>query len=462
MWNPDPRLDYNGKYPAFELGMARQTLIASLRSSHSETLERLKPRIGIPSHYGPPVPLLPPISPPVAPPASPPTSRHTDSNTFFSSEDDVILKKRRLSKKGSVTTSTVVRTDPAESTDAEEPPIDPFAIVKDDSNESRDSNKSEDCDVIEMPQPSKEVIDLTDDDAQPSPTADQQEDAQDASDVATKFALGDDFKEIVTQEFVDIYKCDFCTFKTDDLDHTDIDTHLQNTKHYSASRYKAWKRENQSAAEIAYVDRKLEVKKMQNKYEALVVLCPECSDVFEDIFMCGQHHKLVHGSERGKFCVCPVVHRSTITVHNKPLCQMCRVRFNSHKDLHSHWKSQPQHHPVTRPVPENALSLFICPYCEMTFVENFYGCKTHIMNHKMQKISDQAISAMKIRYVQKSQRCEEVPLTKEEVQGTKSALTDSIETLKRMKNHFSTMGSSGLKRKMIQHEIKQMRSHVAS
>ena len=53
-WPPNPRLppDYNGPYPIWELQKARQVLINSLTSPQGEILERIKPKIGIPSRYG--------------------------------------------------------------------------------------------------------------------------------------------------------------------------------------------------------------------------------------------------------------------------------------------------------------------------------------------------------------------------------------------------------------------------
>ncbi len=489
MWNPDPRLHYSGKYPTFELVKARQTLIASLQDTRSEVLERLKPRIGIPSRFGPPVPFLPPSFPPTR------DQGEKEENMCLISSDDMVLKKRRLTNSSSVPASTVTReesprskvstsssTNSKDSKTAKEDSVSKTLKEKDAANgaeaKGSDAAKSDvgrssvsrkddaviatvvnqnvkhTKDDVIKDATSKNVIDLTED-----------TDADDSDDDGTEgggFGMGVgsfDITQLETERLVTIYKCDHCQFKTNTGTYGKLEEHLRNTLHYSASLCKA-RELSDGQMQLVYVEEKLAVTKKENQYEAMVVVCPSCGNIYQDIYMCADHSSWAHGLERGVYSVCPVLFRDTVFVRNNPTCRVCQIPFLTFRELHDHWRKQKLHHPVRRPLPENAFALYICSLCNLTFQGSYFDCENHVIG----KHATSPAGAVKVRYVQKALRSETIMLSKEEINGGGDVAKINISTLTRMKKHLNKIGgtSKRLQKRKIKAQIKQLRKFSAN
>ena len=413
MWNPDPRLQYRGKYPVFELVKARQALIDAVSNRRSEILERLKPRIGIPSAFGKPVPLLAPLHPP--------TQELGSSTTVPSSGEESPPKRRRL-------THTV--TSSAAST----------------STEKTDKN-----DTSVHDEHASNVIDLTEDVKEDSGGF------QSERWVASSSSVANAVTHIEREELVDRLKCDFCPFTANASNVFAMQEHLKKAQHFSASVYKM--RQNAgNKGEVVYVEKQLALKNKYGKNKCLIVVCPVCNDVFEDIFMCGLHYKNRHGGQEGSYAICPMIHEENVAIHVLPVCDPCMKQFDSVRTLHEHWQKVPSHHPVTRPLPNTAFALFVCLFCDMTFYNNFFSCKSHIINHtkKASGTEPMCVSYMKVCYVLKPVKCEKLPPMKEDLDGDKSSMQQNLNTLRGMKRHFNKMGGSAQKRKNIDAEIRQL------
>ena len=421
MWNPDPRLYYRGKYPSFELSMARQVLIGTLSNTNSIVLERLKPRIGIHSAFGPPVPLLPPMDPPTQSLGS--AAAHTTSK----SDEEVPSKRRRLTHEAASATVTSDTHDDESSSSKE--------VATKSSKNTHTSVQGE-------------LIDFTAD-------VDIESNTQDAQ--SGSFFLGDTGGEPVTETLKEMYKCDFCQFATGIIGTNEMQAHLQEKKHFSASMYKTRQTEDNNV-EFVYVVNKVALKNRNAKNEVLVVVCPKCNDVFEDIFMCGLHYKDRHGGQHGFYAICPVIFQDTTVVENSPSCDSCNMRFESHRKLHEHWRNAPKHHLIPHPLPETAFALFKCSVCNVTFYNNFYSCKSHLLNHNFVMNLGQSACSMEVRYIEKPTKSMELPPDMEDMEGG-NGLQKSLNTLRNMKKHFKKMSGARYKRQLIGKEIKQQKSY---
>ena len=401
MWNPDPRIHYRGKYPIFELVKARQALIDAVNDRRSEILERLKPRIGIPSAFGEPVPLLAPLHPP--------TEGLGSSTTATSSAEGSPSKRRRLTH--TVTSSAATSTENSDKTDA--------AVY----------------------------IDLTDD---------VEEDSSDFRSerlTPSSFSLGNAVTHIEREKLVDRLKCDFCPFTSNAANTFAMQQHLKNAQHFSASLYKM-RQNGENKEELVYVEKQLALKNKGGKNKSLVIVCPECNDVFEDIFMCGQHYKNSHGGQQGSYAICPMIHEEIIMIHVLPVCDPCMKQLDSQRELHKHWQKVPSHHPVTRLMPNSAFALYSCWHCNKTFYNNFYTCKSHLISHT--KKTNKYTKKMRVCFVQKPVKCDKLPPMKVDLDGDNSSVQQNLNTLRGMKRHFNKMGGSAQKRKNVDMEIRQL------
>ena len=174
--------------------------------------------------------------------------------------------------------------------------------------------------------------------------------------------------------------------------------------------------------------------------------------------MCGQHYKNSHGGQDGSYAICSMTHEENVAIHVSPVCDPCMKQFDSVRTLHEHWQKVPNHHPVTRPLPNTAFALFVCLSCDKTFYNNFFACKSHIINHanKASGTEPMCVSYMKVCHVLKPVKCEKLPPMKEDLEGDKSSMQQNLNTLRGMKRHFNKMGGSAKKRKNINGEIRQL------
>ena len=420
MWNPDPRLHYRGIYPSYELLKARQVLIGALGNTNSRVLERMKPKIGIPSSYGPAVPLLPPVDPPTLSLGSTPEA------TSKSSDEEAPVKKRRLTQ----TTISTTATSSEKSSHAKESPSSPTKY-------SKNSQASE-----------QDLVDLTKDDI------DDESNTQSVPIASGAFSIGNTVDEISKETLTERYKCDFCQFTATVTSISEMRKHLDKERHFSASIFKT-RQTKETNVEFVYVVKKLALKNKSAKNEVTVVVCPACNDVFEDIFMCGLHYKNAHGGYEGLYSICPVIFDDTAMIPSAPRCDACNMMYESHKKLNGHWRSS-DHHPVKRPLPESAFALYGCTLCRVTCHNNFLSCKSHIINHDFKRKSGKSECAMKVKYIEKPTKSEKLPPSVEDVEGGNS-LQDNLNTLRNMKRHFKQMGGSRLKRQHISNDIEQLK-----
>jgi len=88
-----------------------------------------------------------------------------------------------------------------------------------------------------------------------------------------------------------IFKCDFCRVTADTS--TAMDAHLLGSKHLSASEFGA-RAALGGCTELVFVERVLAVRNCAIRNKSSVVACPECRDVFDDVFTCALHFKYDH------------------------------------------------------------------------------------------------------------------------------------------------------------------------
>ena len=228
-----------------------------------------------------------------------------------------------------------------------------------------------------------------------------------------------------------IYKCDFCAYKNKTYDATH--EHLTNAQHFSASQYNATSDQNGSTILVS-IKHMVAIMNEHSKSKALVVACPECRDVFEDIFMCSLHYKYSHGPDDtngeiggGYYAICPVIQHETVRLSRVAQCQMCLGHFGAHIELHKHWKSCPDHHPLSgAPTGDRIFTLFSCPYCNKMFRSNFIMCKMHTLAHEFGGDQWSGTVAVEVRYVLQPKRREQLlPLDTADsnVEGIKAELS---------------------------------------
>ena len=269
--------------------------------------------------------------------------------------------------------------------------------------------------------------------------------------VVTNTSLNQDDND---EQCRDVFKCDFCTFTC--IQKPQMEEHLVNSQHFSGSIYQAEScTTNSSGYKLLATHKMLAVKNRHSKAKALVVVCPECKDIFEDIFMCGMHHKYNHGSVHGFYSICPVIHHETVTVPVEPWCSKCQMRFPKQRSLHNHWMQLPDHHPVAKPTNKRVFVLYICPYCQKIFYDNFLNCKSHVLDrHVTPGAGDRGILALEIKHVLIPMRKEELPPFSNV--NTQDGLEDELTILLNMKRHFREMSAQKQKLDAINKRISQL------
>ena len=115
--------------------------------------------------------------------------------------------------------------------------------------------------------------------------------------------------------------------------------------------------------------------------------------------MCALHAKYTHGGINGFYSVCPIVDHQTVKISTGPVClaEGCGMTFSRHKDLHKHWNSRSEHHPLSgmSSKGQQAFTIVICPYCQLTFRDDFIAAKMHIIqNHQKEERSMTALQVM--------------------------------------------------------------------
>ncbi len=391
MWEPNESLPpYQGPYPIAELQQARTVLVKELKSTKNILLERIKPKIGIPSRFGEPVPLAPPVQVEVV------EQRHTAFNGV-----------QRTAASATATSHSELAQPSTSSTDTDPPVEDSRQVIK---------RKAETETGIAVLAKVKR------------------------SGVPDTIQTWPEVEEVQIQDVILQFKCDFCTFQN--ASQPIMENHLQQARHFSASQYQAVHTDTQ--IKLIAVHKKVAIKNKHGKNEALVVVCPKCHDIFEDIFMCGLHYKYKHGGSNGAYCICPVIHSGIAVVMADFSCLKCNKLFLGNKALLMHWQVCPSHHPESKQKPAVAFALYSCMYCNKTFYENFNSCKSHVLSaHSGSKIQ----LALKVRHIMKPMRPEELPPETEKPE--EDGISEELTTLRKMKTHFKTMGGTKKKVKHI-------------
>ena len=250
-----------------------------------------------------------------------------------------------------------------------------------------------------------------------------------------------------------IYKCDFCAYMNRIW--LVMNEHLANAQHFSASLYNATFDNN--SVKLVSIKHMVAIMNEHSKSKGLVVACPVCQDVFEDIFMCSLHYKYTHDSNDsddtsgGYYTICPVIQHETVAVSRMPMCLKCSQIYESHTKLHRHWSTR--HHPLTAPpAGERIFTIFNCPYCNKLFCD-FITCKTHALTHNSGGDQQKGVVAVEVRHLLQPKRREQLlPLDTDDsnIEGIKAELSILVN----MRRYLKTL--SGIKQmKMKKRKIKE-------
>jgi len=225
-----------------------------------------------------------------------------------------------------------------------------------------------------------------------------------------------------------VYKCDYCRINT--TSDVEITNHLSRSRHASASQYSTITggEVGKNGPELQAVERMLAVHNPdRSNCAALVIACPECRSIFDDIFTCATHNKYEHGASDGCYAVCPVIHSEKVDVSDKS-CAVCRQRFNDYDDLVQHWVALPDHSPTPQSTDTRVFLVQTCPACKRTFNDDFLDCVIHMAE------DHGTVTCVEVRHVMLPQRRERLPPFSSSRQST--GLRDEAAVLSRLQNCF--------------------------
>jgi hypothetical protein len=171
-----------------------------------------------------------------------------------------------------------------------------------------------------------------------------------------------------------VYKCDYC--RTFFLESGPLEDHLKSCFHVSGSVYEM--DNSKTPAEMTLV-KMLAVQYPACHLKSCVIICPECSHTFNDIFTCGLHYKYVHSMEEAQYCVARLIDEKTVEISIKPNCSKCSKKFGNHSYLHKHWEEEKSHNPVQLDTSANKINLAVCQDCNKTFTSEFNKALLHVI-----------------------------------------------------------------------------------
>ncbi|XP_074662720.1 uncharacterized protein LOC141915183 [Tubulanus polymorphus] len=189
-----------------------------------------------------------------------------------------------------------------------------------------------------------------------------------------------------------VLKCDYCdlfykNFENDepiDSDKEAMANHMSNYHHSSASIYKA-EMCNEEIKHLISVQNMLYLKNVKSTRQSLVIFCPICFNIYNDIFECGLHSTLIHGlSKQPAYSIGPIYRRLEIHLWLKPKCGNCSAEFSTHKALNLHWKSNSRCLPYEQP-EAGTMILWECSSCHQQFSNTFFLAKSHLICHFRKK-----------------------------------------------------------------------------
>lgn len=255
------------------------------------------------------------------------------------------------------------------------------------------------------------------------------------------------------------FKCDFCSWHS--IHNNEVEQHLTDAKHYSASRYQA-KDQDGKLLFISIVEKLVAVNK-EAKCVALVACCPNCHLIFEDIYQCAVHFKNIHGKKslgKAQFSIVPVIDRETIIFSRETCktCKKCGRNFKDYSHLAKHYK-ETNHYPY-RTHGKQVIQLFSCLYCDRKFPHNCHACQLHVFEHKAYKPADSNV-AMVVQSILKPTKAMELlpmyqPMTAFE------ELKDEHDTLMGLTNHAEQLRFGKGTKKGIKNRIKEIRKLMPS
>jgi len=438
-WPPSANSSgYFGPYPVNEIQQARSRLIRCLVPPHSSGLARVLPKVGIDSCFGPG--LVPP------PQHCLPNGLTTSSNSRPALEKTVASSPLSASPLSVTHSASSVKSPPIQVSNWTPLHVTSRSVSVQDTRQDN---------VYQLDRAQKEGIH---DSVVPtvSITKRRYTELSSADDVPAKrmkdngvlmaYKHSGQGDASVAQDIIRIsepstsdsatnlppshmYKCDYCrvTAKSD----AEITNHLTRSRHASASEYSisAGGDGGKNAPELQAVERMLAVSNPnRSNCAALVIACPECRNVFDDIFTCATHNKYEHGESDGCYAVCPVIHCEKVEVGDTS-CAMCRQQFSNHNDLVDHWLSLPDHCPMPQSTDSRVFLVQTCPACKRTFNDDFLDCVIHMAT------DHDTVTWVEVRHVMLPQRRERLPPFSCNIHST-GGLRDEAIVLSRLQNCF--------------------------
>jgi len=411
-WPPNANSSgYRGPYPVNEIEQARAKLIQCLRPPHGQGLARVLPKIGIDSCYGRssvPAPqhglpngLTSPGS--YRLPAVAPVLTLAHSAGYVQSPGIQVSNWTPLRMSRSVSVQDTRRDNVIQPNHPQAERIDDSVVLGTSVTKRRYSELYSATEV-----PDKRIKD--DSKLMGNKQSSGSVDASVTKDVRTGDVL-----------LSRVYKCDYC--RVTGKSAAEMTNHLTRSRHASASEFSV------SDQQLEAVERMLAVSNPdRSNCAALVVACPECRGVFDDIFTCATHNKYEHGESDGCYAVCPVIHSETVEVSGRS-CAMCQQQFTDRNELVDHWLALPDHCPMPQSTDSRVFLVQTCPACKRTFNDDFIDCVIHMAaDHGV--ATDHGHMAVEVRHVMLPQRRERLP------PFSSNSLCDEATVLSKLNNCF--------------------------
>ena len=426
-WPPNANVTgYSGPYPVNEIHQARSNLIRCLMPPHGPGLARVLPKIGIQSCFGPG--LVPP------PPQNVPNGLTTSDSYRLTPEKIVATPPTSVTKSVSHVISP-----PIQVSNWTPLPISRSVSVHDtrqDGDYQIDRARREGAHgtvARSASIPTRRYSDVV-----PMKRVGEESGDNGVSMANKHMGQGDasvaqaDASRASEQSYLPpshVYKCDYCrvTAKSD----AEITNHLSRSRHASASEYSISTGGDGStgSTEFQAVERMLAVSNPdRSNCAALVIACPECRSIFNDIFICATHNKYEHGESDGCYAICPVIHSEKVEVGDTS-CAACQQRFADYDALVDHWVTLPDHSPMPQSTDSRVFLVLTCPACKRTFNDDFLDCVIHMSG------DHGTVPWVEVRHVMLPQRRERLPPFSCN-RHSKGGLRDEAAVLSRLENCF--------------------------
>lgn len=444
-WPPDATSSgYFGPYPVNEINRARSKLIQCLVPPHSPGLAKVLPKIGVESCFGPGIVLPPPHCLPNGL-VTPHTSREMPEKTVAMSPLSVTkstpLSLAKSASFGSSSAITVSDWQPMHSVSRSVSVHDTRQnnVHQTDHTQQGGIRNSHAQSISTAKRRYSEfsstdagaVKRMRDNGASVVNKDRGQSDASLTQETALKLGSEPLSSSCSSAQLPPshVYKCDYCRVTA--ASDAEITNHLSRSRHASASEYSIVTSGDvgKNGPELQAVERMLAISNPhRGNCAALVIACPECRSIFDDIFTCATHNKYEHGASDGCYAVCPVIHSEKVDVSDKS-CAVCQQQFNDYEDLVQHWLALPDHCHMPQSADTRVFLVQTCPTCKRTFSDDFLDCVLH-----MAEVHGTTMS-VEVRHVMLPQRRERLPPFSSNRHST-GGLHDEATVLSRLQNCF--------------------------